>query len=384
MKIGLITFSRAKNYGGILQAYALYSYLQELGHDVFFIDYIMERSNIYQPKIYVDYATQKSKIWGKNTITRAIWQQLFFKKIKADYLRFSDFIEKECNFSHKYFSFEELQKEPPHADLYIVGSDQVWNSEYAPKKELELPFYLPFVQGNKISYASSFGGEDIPEKHKQKVKKMLQLFSSLSVREESGKKILKELGLNSTVVLDPTMLFTREFWTLKTDESRLMDEPYMLLYQVRFDADIYRTAKAFARNLGYKMIIITANRTDRRKYSQEVLISPKVERWLSAIKNAQFVYTDSFHATVFSLLFHTRFVVNSGSRKNMASRITTLLSLAGLENLEMKDFNIDDGLCKIKEDIDWSKVDERIRVSREFSETWLRNAIEKAEEDGVR
>ena len=163
-----------------------------------------------------------------------------------------------------------------------------------------------------------------------------------------------------------------------------MDEPYMLLYQVRFDADIYRTAKAFARYLGYKMIIITANRTDCRKYNQEVLISPKVETWLSAIKNAQFVYTDSFHATVFSLLFHTQFVVNSGSRKNMASRITTLLKLAGLENLEMRDFNIDGGLCKIKEDIDWSKVDERIRVSREFSETWLRTAIEKAEEDGVR
>lgn len=376
MKIGLITFSRARNYGGILQAYALNAYLRELGNEAFFIDYILERSNIYEPDVYVDNATKLSKVWCKNGVTKALWKWLYFDKIKADYLTFSDFIEKECSFSRKYFSIEELKNDPPQADLYVVGSDQVWNSDYAPQKALELPFYLPFVNGRKISYASSFGNDTIPEQHKKQVQEMLQPFSALSVREDSGKKILNELGLHADVVLDPTLLFTGAFWSRKTDCNLFKDEPYMLLYQVRFDANVYRTAKVFAQKLGCKMVIISANRTDRRKYDQDVLISPNVETWLSAIQNARLVYTDSFHATVFSLLFHTQLVVNSASRKNMASRITTLLKLAELENLEMKNFDIDEGLRKMGTKIDWAKVDELLQSHREYSQKWLQSAIE--------
>ena len=111
-------------------------------------------------------------------------------------------------------------------------------------------------------------------------------------------------------------------------------------------------------------------------------MAPTVEEWLSYIKNANLVYTDSFHASVFSILFHTRFVVNSASRKNMASRISNLLRLAGLENLEMLDFNVEEGIQKATEKVDWDKVDAQIQKIRTFSIQWLREAIVDTTNEG--
>ena len=374
MKIALITFSRAKNYGGILQAYALNKYLSMLGHDVYFIDYIMERSNIYNPDTFVEKATSHSKVWGSNRCTRFIWKLLYFKSIKEDYLKFSAFIEKECKFTERYFSNEDLIKNPPQADLFMVGSDQVWNSDYAPGKQLELPFYLPFTTGNKISYASSFGNARIPENQKDEVKALLKSFDALSVREETGKQILEELGLKASVVLDPTLLFDGKFWSEKcTIQSP--GYPYILLYQVKFDTDVYKVAKEFSEKLGYRLIILSMNRADKKKYGQSVVMTPSVEEWISYIKNAKLVYTDSFHATVFSMLFHTSFVVNSASRKNMSSRISNLLQMADLADQEMIDFNVEDGFRKATQAINWDKVDSKIQESRAFSQEWLIKSI---------
>lgn len=374
MKIALITFSRTKNYGGILQAYALNQYLSRLGHEVFFIDYIPKRSDIYHPHVFTQNATSRSRVWGRNGATRFLWKKLYFQDIKADYLKFSGFIEKECRFSDRYFSLEELKENPPRADLYMVGSDQVWNSDFAPGKQLELPFYLPFVSGRKISYASSFGNASIPEGQKDSVRELLQSFDALSVREDTGRQILEALGLRSVVVVDPTLLFDGSFWAEKCTACR-EDSPYILLYQVKFDANVYRLAQAFARSLGCRLVILTMNRGDRRKYGQPVVMTPSVEEWLSYIKNARLVYTDSFHAAVFSIQFHTPFVVNSASRKNMSSRITNLLQMTALEELEMKDFDVQAGLRKAAAEIDWDRVDAMVEEVRTSSQQWLLQSI---------
>ena len=381
MTIAIITFSRAKNYGGVLQAYALYQYLSEMGHDPFFIDYIPERSNIYNTDLFVKRTTDKSKLWGKNEFTRFVWKKLYFEKIKKDYLMFSTFIQKECSSSDRYFSNEELMRHPPQADIFVVGSDQVWNSDYAPGKQLELPFYLPFTTGEKISYASSFGNASIPETQKEEVVELLRSFKALSVREETGKQILEGLGLKATVVADPTLLFDGKFWAQKCIFQNMSD-PYILLYQVKFDIRTYKVAKELSKKLKCRLIVLSMNRVDTRKCPQKVIMAPTVEEWLSYIKNAYLVYTDSFHASVFSILFHTPFVVNSASRKNMATRISNLLNLAGLENLEMLDFNIEEGLQKATEKVDWDKVDARIQKIRTFSIQWLREAIAEPPNEG--
>lgn len=375
MKISLITFSRAKNYGGILQAYALYQYMESLGHDVQFIDYIMARSNVYAPAKFIECATSKSKLWGSNPLMKFIWKQLYFPKIKSDYLKFSKFIERDCKFTERYFSEEELEQNSPESDIFVVGSDQVWNSEYSPNQNLELPFYLPFTNGKKISYASSFGKNTVPESHKSELTRLLQDFSSISVREESGKKILSELGLDATTVLDPTLLFKEDFWSQKC-RSIEKDAPYLLLYQVRYSGEIYTVAKQLAKRLGYKVIVVTMNRLDKQYSSNEVIMTPDVELWLSYIKNADLVYTDSFHATVFSILFHKQCVVNSASRKGMASRISNLLELAHLSYLEMTDYDIKTAEKIASSEIDWVDVDEAIEIERCASQLWLKMALE--------
>ncbi|SFR79587.1 polysaccharide pyruvyl transferase family protein [[Clostridium] aminophilum] len=376
MNISLITFSRAKNYGGILQAYALFKFLENDGHGVQFIDYIPERSNIYNPKQFVKRSTSRSRLWGKNAITRFLWEKLYFDKIKKDYLKFFYFIEKECAFSTRYFSYDELVENPPISDLYLVGSDQVWNSDYTTKKQLDLPFYLTFTKAKKISYASSFGNGIIPDSHKNSVREYISEFSHVSVREESGKSILGELGIRAEVVLDPTMLFDQEFW-LKKCNKPIIEGTYLLLYQVRFDKKVYETAKYFARKMGMKIVILSMNRADIIKYGSSIVMTPDVEDWLSYIKNASFVYTDSFHATVFSILFHVPFVVNSASRQKMSSRISNLLDLIELDNREMKDFDVEKGYLKFGQTIDWEKTDRLIQMERERSINWLRNALEK-------
>lgn len=381
MKIALITFSRAKNYGGILQAYALHQYLSRLGHEVFFIDYIMERTDIYHPEVFTKNAASRSRLWGRNCCTRFLWKQLCFWGVKADFLKFSRFIEKECRFSDRYFSLAELQQDPPRADLYMVGSDQVWNSDYAPGKQLELPFYLPFVSGRKISYASSFGNNRIPEDQKKSVGELLRSFEALSVREESGRQILEELGLSAAVVADPTLLFDGSFWAEKCTELRV-DCPYILLYQVKFDTNIYRVAQALAKRLGCRLVILSMNRGDRRKYGQPVVMTPSVEEWLTYIKNARLVYTDSFHAVAFSLQFHTPFVVNSASRRNMSSRITNLLELTGLTEREMTDYDAQAGQRKAEAKVDWERVDEKVQEFRGFSQQWLRESIARQKKEG--
>lgn len=378
MKIGLITFSRAKNYGGILQAYALYKYLEMLGHDVFFIDYILERSNIYDKKIFVKNTTKKSKFWGKTIVLQYIWEKLYFNSIKNDYLKFSDFIEKHCKFSRKYFSYDELVQECPQADIYVTGSDQIWNSDYNPNKALDSPFYLGFTDGYKISYASSFGNADIPEQNKEDVKKYLGQYAKISVREASGVSLLQELDIDAVETIDPTLLWDRYFWDgIKKDVT--IDSKYLLLYQVKFDANIYNLAKMIAKKKKLKLKIITMNRNELRKYMDEVIVTPEVGEWISYIEKAELIFTDSFHATVFSILYNKEFIVNSASRKGMAGRITGLLNKLDLNSREMCDFeeNTIDGILNAA--INWEIVKEKLDIKRKESKKWLELAVSESE-----
>lgn len=374
MKIGLITYSRTRNYGGILQAYALYQYLEQQSHDVFFIDYIMKRNNIYDPDTYVKQITSFSRIWGRNAITRGIWKWRYFNGIREDQQKFSDFIERDCSFSRKYFSEEEMRKEPPQADLYMVGSDQVWNSQFGSEGKLDLPYYLHFTDQKKVSYASSFGTCSIPEDHKEKVKEMLKDFQYVSVREETGKQILSELGIPAETVLDPTLLHTKDFWR-SLCKPVPVTKPYLLLYQIKFNQEVYRIAKLLAEKRGLELKIVSMNRNDKRKFGRSVLMTPEPGEWLSYIRGASLVYTDSFHASIFSIQFHVPFIVNSASRKGMASRISNLLQLAGLEGQELKEFDGYQALEIAQNRIDWERTDERLEKERERSCEWLKKAL---------
>ena len=262
---------------------------------------------------------------------------------------------------------------PPQADVYITGSDQVWNSSFLPGEKVDEPFYLGFKKGKKISYASSFGKTSIPDKNIEEVSSYLKQYMHLSVREESGREILGKLDLESEVVVDPTMLCDFTVWDKLT--VKVPENDYVLLYQVRHNAQIYEMACSTAQKMGKQLITLSMNPQDKKKIRQGLIMTPTIPEWLSYIKSADYVITDSFHAGVFSILFHKKFLVNSGVRKGMSSRIQTLLKMTDLRDRELNDFSVDMAMHTLEKEIDWVKSDEMLKNKRNYSRGWLERSI---------
>lgn len=377
LKIAFITYSRTKNYGGILQAYGFYQYLVDCGYDVEIIDYIPERCNVGNRELYVKRYTQKSRIWGMCELTRKIWDKLFYPIEISSYEPFWRFMNENVKFTKPYYSLEELKNDIPKADIYITGSDQVWNSGFTEGKKIDTPFFLEFVPDDKrkISYASSFGSDMLVDGETNKIKNLLGRYYALSVREDSGKKILKEMGLDGSVVLDPTMLCKRTTWD-KIVSKRLENEPYIFVYLVKYNKIVLALAKNIAKTMKLKLVVATMGRMDAIKMHCGAVVCPSINDWLSYIKYSEAIITDSFHATIFSILFHRPFVVNSGVRASMSGRISTLLNTLGLKQQECNSF-VTDEICNIiKNPINFEEVDKQLRVSRDFSNAWLQEAIE--------
>lgn len=374
MKAALITYSRAKNYGGMLQAYALYKYLEDKGYDVEFIDYILPRSNIYNPSKFTELQTRQSRLWGKNKLMQIIWRIMRFPRIKKDYLNFAEFIEKRAKFTEKYFTYEALVSNPPSADIYITGSDQIWNPQFTEDKKPELPFFLGFAKGKKISYASSFGVVNISNEVKQIIEPYLREYAHISVRERSGQKLLQEMGIQSDVVLDPTMLCDRKIWE-ELSGKRITRENYAVLYQVIFDKRIYDLARQICQKRGLKLYVITMNRRDAHVGNKNVIMSPSIQEWLSYIRYADLVITESFHATVFSILFERNFIVNTATRKEMATRISNILEILDLLNRELTSFIYEDADKILRKSIDWLAVEAKLFKEQKKSRSWLEDAM---------
>lgn len=376
MDIKLITYSRTRNYGGILQAYGLFRYLQLQGHNVSFIDYIPRRCNIGNRKEFVDEIASKSKIWGKNSVTKWLFSVIRYPAMKDNFKPFLSFMDTRAKFTRAYYSEVELEKEIPAADVYITGSDQVWNSQFSTGDKLDLPFYLPFVKsGKRISYASSFGKDSIPEEHKKDVKRFIDQYSAVSVREQSGQKILADLDIPSTVVVDPTILCPIDEW--ENIASSQLCSDYILMYQVTFNKDIYEIAKAIADVLNKKLICISLDSKDKRFVKEGLVVAPPIEDWLSYLKYADGVITDSFHASVFSILFKRQFIVNSGTRKGMSSRISNLLNSLCLSERNVNSFDANEVVRVMTKQIEWDVCHKQMMEFRRESEEWLHKAIEE-------
>ena len=372
MKIDLITYSRTRNYGGILQAYGLYRYLELTGYDVSFIDYIPPRCNIQNRAVFVEEAVRKSRIWGMNRLTKAAFSMLCYPAVREAFQPFLAFLDQRAEFTKPYYSIEELNRDIPIADIYITGSDQVWNSQFSREQRLDLPFYLPFVQkGIKISYASSFGRGCIPEHDRETVRKLLSSYHAVSVREPSGKTLLAQLGIAAETTVDPTILCPLSEW--EDLAGRRLEHRYFLLYQVGFSREISELAQAAAKKAGKKLLTVTLDR--RRNFGPGIRAAVPVEDWLSYIRYADGVITDSFHACVFSILFRVPFLVNSGTRKELSARIGSLLEISALDSLCENSFELKTVLRILNGQPDWEEAHRRLKIQREKSIRWLSRAL---------
>lgn len=330
MKIKTITCHEVYNVGASLQAYALQKYLQNLGHDVEIID--------YKPKYLVSHKLLGvgNSIYNK-PILRELYQIAKFPgRIKERYGKrkkeFDKFTKKYLSVtSQKYTSNEELKRKIPEADIYFAGSDQIWNTLFNNGKDPA--FYLEFAPENviKASYAASFATEDVLEEWKPRVRGWLNNFDFLSVRESSGVKIAKQLTNKKVVqVLDPVFLLEKAIWE-KIEKPVHGLEPYILLYDFDNNSCLNQWVYKLAKNKGWKVYSFLKNDKCDKCFDKE---GPEVFLWL--IHHAEFVVSNSFHATAFSIIYQKQFVVFD-RKEAINTRMRDLLSTFGIKN--SKDLN---------------------------------------------
>lgn len=333
MKIIIITCHDVYNYGASLQAYALQEYIKSLGHDVHIIDYKPNGSPRYNfwtiPTSCRIYSlTQKYRIVAfLYCLYRAperfytIGRKKPFDLFKKDYL----------NCTRLYSSIDDLRNSPPDADVYIAGSDQIWNTVLSNGKDPA--FYLNFGgnQIKRISYAASFAIPAIQNELQPFVKEMLSNIDCISVRELTGKQIVNDLGLNAEVVCDPVFLRSKEQWELLIQRKRILDYPYVMVYDLYSrDPNIKMAACEIAKQRHCK--IVSVNAFIKNEYSDKNVNNAGPLEFLNLLFYSDFVVTDSFHASAFSVMFHKPFYVFQIKKANNSSRIADFLKTLHLEN----------------------------------------------------
>lgn len=340
----ILTFHFAKNYGALLQAYALSTIIKNLGFNVKFIDYCAGRF------------TTNSR-WNFRGIIDIIY-----------FLKLGRFVKKYFPLTKRYNSLQELNKDCPPADFYVVGSDQVWNLELVTKKHFDV-YMLDFVpdQSPKIAYAASFGKDNW--NNYDYLSRKLKRFSAISLRESTGIKICSKAGINSAVqVLDPSLLLT-DYRSLMTESC--IQRTLVCFFLETVPATFYELAKNIAKDLHLKVVIL--NRTRPIKGCQNVPF-PSVGKFLEYLYRSDFIITNSFHGTAFSINFNKNFIVLPTYIKTN-SRISSLLEMAELQDHMFQDIQ-DAEKSKIwQRNINYKDVNKRLDKAREISLTFLRNSL---------
>lgn len=344
MKIGIITFHWATNYGAILQAYALQSYLEIRGHEVFIIN--------YRPKQY-------KKSLFKCFFTFRFWH--YFSNLKEYYKEVSleIFRKQYLNETLIYESLIELKKCPPEFEVYICGSDQIWNPYFTTKGEGKptSAYFLDFGSDyvKRISHAVSFGCEHYPENAAIIAKKYIKNFNGISVREDTGLDIVTKLGVANAIKLpDPTLLLMRDEYRF-TSSGHLNSQKKAFIYILR---DEYCQVKNIKNQLE-KYFFIDKPRKYYSPYS--------VEEWVQEIRDSSFVLTNSFHGMVFSLIFHVPFIIIPaiGASSGMNDRFVSLLSPLNLQHRILLNYNFDEFKTLIDEKFSWQVIDSQLKALRD-------------------
>lgn len=323
-KISLITIFDNPNFGTYLQALALGLVLQGRGYNVEILHYERQLWQKYSKKY------KESRIYRFLCLMRAY--ALGWKSVTQRY-ECRRFVSRYVNISTPYFSYQELTGNPPIADIYLTGSDQVWNTTH--NRGIDKVFYLGFVQGGekKVAYAASIGMDIIPKEYQEETKRLLQKYSCISVREKSGVRLLEQLGINSTLVLDPTLLLSKGEWC-KLIRRQIHKKPYVLVYSVESkgkDEIVGKIARKIADLKGYDVVEVNYSGYEKQiPYCDNHFFYSTPHTFLSLMSYASFVVVSSFHGTAFAINFNKPFITVSPDR--FSNRVEDLLSMVGLTN----------------------------------------------------
>lgn len=377
MKIGIVTQPLAVNYGGLLQNYALQQVLTRLGHDVYTIN--------------KDTNGRHSASWDKRFLswTKQKIKKLIGKPYSPSYKEFFyirrhciGFVEQNISTTPIFKNQKELSSiiKNYNFNAYVVGSDQVWRPYYSQNIYND---FLDFCQEEKgikrISYAASFGVDEweFNEEQTKECSRLAKLFDAISVREESGIALCENhLGVEATMVIDPTMLLEKE------DYIDLVEKAYeklsygdLFCYILDNNEQINKAIRNLEQNEELKSFQVKAKKTGTTfigDVNWEDYVTPSPTKWLRAFMDAKMVFTDSFHGCVFSIIFNKPFwVIGNKSRGN--ARFDTLLKLYDLENRKVDISNIDN--VDFTAPIDWDAVNLIKREWKDKSMNFLKRNL---------
>ena len=366
MKVSIITRHGVGNYGSLLQSMATQNILNILGFESEIINY-RRNDEDYLNLTKTQLASKPE--WNKNYIKRFIYRLLREPESILAGKSFDKWRNKYLKLTQKYTEYEQLQKMPPQADIYMTGSDQVWGA--IGSDDYDKAYFLDFVSEDKkrIAYAASFGKTNFTEDIINSYSEWLSRYDSISVREKSAVEIIKNMGLGEvSQVLDPTLLITSDEWSEYIDSE--IRGKYVLVYQLHKNKLLDRYAIEFAKKADLPLLRISPSIHQINRGGKFVYL-PDVGKFLSYIKNAEYMITDSFHGTAFAINFNTQFVdILPGKTK---TRNQSILELTGLTDRILT--NADD-FGFIDKKIDFTRVNTILKKERENSINILKGMLE--------
>lgn len=387
-KTAIVSCYFQHNYGSMLQAYATQMALDKLGYENETIDIAKFNHEIKKAKmIYFAKASLTSDIlisklgMAKNVLIKKFLKNDYARlsKIRAD--KFDAFSKKYFRLSPQYGSKKELgEKCKDNYSAVLVGSDQLWLPGNIAADYYTLNFVPKTV--NTIAYATSFGQSSLPSDSAKKASGFLKKIKHIGVREESGQKLVKQFaGRDVPVVCDPTLLFTGEEWMNIQQQESIIKGKYILCYFLGNNPPHREFAKRLKKETGCKIVALTHLdefvKSDEG-YADETPYDIDPADFLNLIRNAEYVCTDSFHCSVFSILYKREFYTfrryNRNTRQSTNSRLDTLFKIAGIKGrLLTGDETIADCL-RIKTDFD--KAHQKLAVVRQQSFDYLKKALQ--------
>lgn len=386
MRIGIVTYwDSDDNYGQVLQCYALQKFFKDRGHAPFLIKYRPE-----EEKIPLKYRIESIKNIGHlvDSIYRRIFRRGENKEIEAVRVanitlnkerHFDDF--KNCHIEMSkevYSSIDDLRNNPPMADVYVTGSDQVWHdSLYLPNVA---GWYLQFGASEikRYSYAVSMG-RSLQKSEEKIFVDYLRKFNCISVREKGVQEICSRLGFKSDIVIDPTMLLDAESYR-DLEQSMAIEKPYSLIYSINVDTkeDIFgeELLKCIRERKEGLIFVSSSGYIPAHKLFEDIpIFFATIPQWLFLIEHASTIYTTSFHGVVFSILYNKSFywIPLKGRASKGNGRIIDLL-----EKLNLSDRILEHSETLAADEdrnIDWNEVSDRLRALRGSSINYIEKIL---------
>lgn len=358
-KASFITVHVGFNFGSKLQAIATAEILKTVGYSPTCVNYIPSR------------VTHK-RYWKTSCLNpirffKRLW---YFPVFVITERRFDKYLKKYCHLSDPFYAGDNFKEKCPKADVYISGSDQIWNCTHNEGNDTH--YFFDGIEGPKISFSSSIGMTTIPEDYAKYMKAQLLQYKAISVREQSAVVLLSDMGINATQVLDPTVMLNKDQWKPFASKRRVK-ERYLFVYlpyNIKDKGLVYKTVRMIAKKKDLVVVSYSDN-IIKDKYADRTIYFVNPGDVLSLIMYADIVVTNSFHGTAFAINLNKQFWVYMPS--HFSTRIYSILNLCGLNDRLLQDEITE---IQIDEAVDFDNTNFVLQYERCKSYCFLTNALQ--------